>query len=135
MHITFKIAGLFPVDQADDGRSLDQQLKSYARHLSHEVPGADDKVGPRCRFLLKGNRITERLLNRRELVFGVKAPPDGKGGGWKGLVSWTRLDDPNHAEVRIDMSAATAAGASDWIVKFIRDIVVSCGWTIVEEPS
>lgn len=131
--MVLKIAGILPVGWADDDRMPDQKFKSHARHQSHEVPGCDDKVGPTCRFLLKGDRITERRLNKRELVFGVPAPRDGKGGGWQGLAAWIWHDEPDLPEVRIDMSRARSVGADSWIGDFVRAVVEQCGWQVVDE--
>lgn len=129
------IAGSGPAGWETDDRTPDQKFKSHARHHSHEVPGCDDKVSPRCRFLLKGNRITERNLSKRELVFGVPAPQDGKGGGWKGLVVWIWHDEPDSPEVQIDMHRSQAFGADSWVVDFIRNVIVRSGWTIVDEAT
>jgi len=106
------------------------QMKSQARRASHRVVGCDDRVGPVVRFERYG-RIIERALTRRELVFGAKAPDDGKGGGFAGLVVWQGFIDP--AEVRIDMARAQAAGAGEWIVQFVRDVIIAAGWTIQSE--
>lgn len=108
------------------------QFKSRARHMSHEVPGCDDTVGPACRFLLVGKRITTRNLTRREIVFGVKAPPDGKGGGFKGLVSWTWNAHPNLSEVKIDIARAQEIGAEGWLEQFVCAVIKKCGWTVAE---
>jgi hypothetical protein len=67
------------------------------------------------------------------LVFGVPAPQDGKGGGWKGLAVWLWRDDPNFSEVQIDIARVTAIGAENWLPDFVRAIIERCGWTIAEE--
>jgi len=109
------------------------QMKSQARKASHAVPGAEDQVGPVVRFERYG-RLYERALTRRELVFGVKAPEDGKGGGFAGLVVWRDPYRDQSGEVIITPRAQMVAG--DWIVQFVREVIVAAGWTIErEEPS
>lgn len=109
------------------------QMKSQARKASHQVPGADDKVGPTVRFERYG-RIVERPLTRRELVFGVKAPDDGKGGGFAGLVIWRDPHGDQPGEVIITPRAGLT-GAGDWIVQFVREIILAAGWTIQAEED
>ena len=130
--LTLRVSATLPSGQTEDDRSSDLKMKSHARHKSHEVAGADDRVGPVCRFLLRGDRITERRLSKREIIFGVPAPRDGKDGGWKGLVSWIWHDEPEHPELRIDMARARAIGAESWIVDFVGAAVKECGWTVVD---
>jgi hypothetical protein len=72
MKYKFLVTGFSPIGE----------MKSLARRASHIVPGAEDKVGPSIRFERYG-KIIERPLTRRELVFGVKAPADGKGTLYK----------------------------------------------------
>jgi hypothetical protein len=92
-------------------------------------------VGPSVRFERYG-RIVERPLTRRELVFGVKAPDDGKGGGFAGLVVWAGYEGSDlQPEVRIDMARARMVGADDWIVQFVRQIILAAGWTIQSEEE
>jgi len=107
------------------------QMKSQARKASHAVPGAEDRVGPSVRFERYG-RIVERALTRREMVFGVKAPDDGKGGGFAGLVIWRDPQGDQPGEVIIT-PRASLIGAGDWIVQFVREIILAAGWTIIKE--
>jgi hypothetical protein len=110
------------------------QMKSQARKVSHAVPGAEDKVGPSVRFERYG-RIVERPLTRRELVFGVKAPDDGKGGGFAGLVIWRDPHNDQPGEILVDTVRAKWIGAGDWIVNFVRQIILAAGWTIQKEEG
>ena len=133
----FLVAGFSPKPyRFPDGSEIipGGQMKSQARKASHAVPGAEDKVGPVIRFERYG-RIFERPLTRRELVFGVKAPNDGKSGGFAGLVVWRDPYDDQPGEVIIDLARARWAGAGDWIVQFVRDIIIAAGWTIIEEKE
>jgi hypothetical protein len=134
MYRIILVAGHLPADRAEDDRTSDQKFKSIARHRSHEVAGASEKVGPVCRFLLRGRRITERALSKRELVFGVPAPQDGKGGGWKGLVLWVWHDE-RPAEVCIDQGRTEAINATGWIDEFLRSVIAQCGWSVVGETT
>lgn len=116
-----------------DGREIvpGGQMKSQARRVSHRLPGADDKVGPVIRFERYG-RVHERPLTRREMIFGVKAPPDGKGGGFAGLVIWRDPYEDRPGEVIIT-PRARLTGAGEWIVQFVRQIILTAGWTIIKE--
>lgn len=126
----FLVAGFVPTATAE-GIIPGGQMKTEARRVSHRVPGAEDRVGPSVRFERYG-RLYERALTRRELVFGVKAPDDGKGGGFAGLVVWAGYEGlDRQAEVRIDM--ARMAGAEEWLVQFVRDVIVAAGWTVESE--
>jgi len=125
----FIISGFQP-KSLSDGTVPIGQLKSQARRVSHQVPGCDDRVGPVIRFERYG-RIIQRSLARRELVFGVKVPDDGKGGGFAGLVIWRETPyGPGDAEVIIDLARARAVGATDWIGEFVRKIILAAGWNI-----
>lgn len=111
------------------------QMKSQARKVSHAVSGAEDKVGPSVRFERYG-QIIERPLTRRELVFGVKAPDDGKGGGFAGLVIWRDPYEDQPGEIVITPRASSSlVGASDWIVDFVRQIILAAGWQIQSEEG
>jgi hypothetical protein len=133
MFYKFVISGFSPQPyRFSDGTEImpGGQLKSQARRVSHRVTGCDDKVGPVIRFERYG-RIYKRALTRRELVFGVKSPNDGKGGGFAGLVIWSSFNNP--PEVRINMVRAKAVGADNWIVQFVRKVILAAGWTILQE--
>lgn len=107
------------------------QMKQQARRVSHNVPGADDQIGPAVRFERYG-RIFNRALTRREMVFGVKKP-DQSEGGFAGLVSW--CDQTTLCEVRVDLGRAGYFSARSWIVQFVREIILAAGWTIEREEE
>ncbi|MCD6193299.1 MAG: hypothetical protein J7L26_07495 [Candidatus Aminicenantes bacterium] len=129
MREKFIISGFHP-KKLTDGTIPVGQLKSQARRVSHQVAGCDDKVGPVIRFERYG-RIYERPLTRRELVFGVRAPEDGKGGGFAGLVIWRDLEE-DRCEVIINLARARAVGAEEWIEEFVKKIILAAGWKIIE---
>ena len=112
------------------------QMKSQARRASHRVPGAEERVGPAIRFERYG-RIYKRPLSRREIIFGVRAPEDGKGGGFKGVAIW-RDPDPDSeglGEVLVDLARAKWAGfrSEEEVVRFVREVILAAGWTIEKE--
>jgi len=109
------------------------QMKTQARRASHRVLGGDDKVGPTIRFE-RYDRIYERPLTKREVVFGVKSPDDGRGGGFAGLVIWRDPSGDELGEVIITPRAGLA-GAGDWITDFVRQIILVAGWTIRAEEN
>jgi len=111
------------------------QMKSQARRASHRVLGGDDKVGPTIRFE-RYDQILDRPLTKRELVFGVKSPNDGQGGGFAGLVAWCGYEGSDlQPEVRIDLARARMVNASEWIVQFVREVILAAGWAIQSEEE
>jgi len=129
MRHRFLVTGV-ELRQTPEGIIPGGQMKSQARRASHRVPGADDQVGPSVRFERYG-RIAERPLTRRELVFGVKAPDDGKGGGFAGLVIWRDPSGDEPGEVIVNDRIRTG----EWIVQFVRQIILAAGWTIQSESE
>lgn len=121
------------LQQTPEGIVPGGQMKTQARKVSHTVPGAHDAMGPPIRFERYG-RIVERPLSRRDLVFGVKAPDDDKGGGFAGLVIWQDPHGDQPGQVIIT-PRASLVGAGDWIVQFVRQIILAAGWTIQSEEG
>ena len=130
----FKISGFRPEVNTLDGGSImtpGGQLKSQARKASHRVDGCDDPVGPVVRFEYKG-QIETRPLTRREMVFGMKSPDDGNGGGFAGLVAWCGYAGTQRApEICIDLYRAQVYGANQWIIHFVSEIIRWAGWTVL----
>ena len=73
-------------------RDASQRMKSFARAQSSCVPFAGEQVGPERRYLERRAgawRVVLRRLDRTQCSFGVRRPDDGRGGGFRGLASWT----------------------------------------------
>jgi len=121
------------VDKLGNGRSQEKLFKATAREKARQVVGANQRVGPLCRFDLTPGNPVELKLNRTQIAFGVKTPEDNKPAdlrGWTGIAKW-HLGEPS--EVRIDMASAREIGAANWIVNFVRNVIQRCGWTILQE--
>lgn len=112
------------------------RMKSVARRASHQVPECETPgltIGP-VRFDYRGSVVT-RNLTRREAVFGMRSPVDGRGG-FAGLVTWQGY--PNNEDqtyVSIDMTRSRIVGADGWIVDFVRQCIVAAGWIVVREEE
>lgn len=119
-----------------------EDMKKQARRASHQVASCDEVVtscGP-FRVEEKSGEEAVRHLTRRELVFGLK--------GFGGLVIWRGttgmdMDDPEGSgmciavdgEVIIDSRAKMLGLLSEWIIDFVRQIIVKAGWRIIQEED
>lgn len=128
---TFYIRG-FSLRWEEEIYSGNSQLTTIARGWSHEVKGCDDLIGPVTRFDRYG-KILERSLTRREMVFGVWKPEDGRGG-FRPFVYWT-YTNKNISVAQIDLKKARKYNAEEWIIDFVRQTILQAGWWILRETK
>ncbi len=111
---------------------LGRGLKWHARFASHKIPGCDDQIGPNIKYTMSfktGLREYENRLTRRQLVFGVGGTRDK---GFKGLCDWD-IEDFDKVSVKVDLIRASTVSATEWIVPFVRDIILAAGWKVEHE--
>ena len=107
---------------------LGKGVKWYARFASHKVLGCDDQVGPNLKYIMRfriGERAYENRLTRRQLVFGVGRGQDG----FKGLCDW-QIEEVDTISARVDLIRANEVNATEWIIPFVREIILAAGWKV-----